>query len=92
MAGQCGFALFRQGEGGPEPFAGSPHREQRLFSVTIGRRACKEPVRRSVLNSGTESAVVAAKIIAGRDPNFGFNVSTAMYEGVVKAEGIESQH
>lgn len=65
-------------------------REQQRFSVTIGRRACEEPVRQIVLNSGTESAVVAAKITASRDPNFGFNVSTAMYEGVVKADGIES--
>src|SRR5947209_10122069 len=50
------------------------------FGVTIVRRACEEPVRQIVLNSGTEGAIVVRKIKDHPDPNFGFNASTEKYE------------
>jgi chaperonin GroEL len=59
------------------------------FGVNIVRRACEEPVRQIVLNCGTEGAVVAAKIIASQDPNFGFNAYTEQYEDLVKAGVID---
>ena len=39
------------------------------FGVNIVRRACEEPVRQIVLNSGTEGAVVVEKIRSQNDPN-----------------------
>src|SRR5205823_2677664 len=46
------------------------------FGVTIVRRACEEPVRQIVLNSGTEGALVVEKTCNNKDPNFGNNAST----------------
>src|SRR5438105_3960307 len=43
------------------------------FGATIVRRACEEPVRQIVLNSGTEGAIVVEKIRANKDANFGYN-------------------
>ena len=59
------------------------------FGVTIVRRACEEPVRQIVLNCGTEGAVVVEKIKTNKDPNFGFNASTELYEDLVKAGVID---
>jgi chaperonin GroEL len=59
------------------------------FGVTIVRRACEEPVRQIVLNSGTEGAVVVEKIRNDPNPNFGFNASTEQYEDLVKAGVVD---
>ncbi len=59
------------------------------FGVTIVRRACEEPVRQIVLNCGTEGAVVVEKIRNQKDPNFGFNASTEVYEDLVKGGVID---
>jgi chaperonin GroEL len=59
------------------------------FGVTIVRRACEEPVRQIVVNSGTEGAVVVEKIKCNADPNYGFNASTDQYEDLVQAGVID---
>jgi chaperonin GroEL len=59
------------------------------FGVTIVRRACEEPVRQIVLNSGTEGAIVVEKIRGNKDPNFGYNASTDEYQDLVKAGVID---
>src|SRR5258706_3264633 len=59
------------------------------FGVSIVRRACEEPVRQIVLNSGTEGAIVVEKIRTNQDPNYGFNASTNEYEDLVKAGVID---
>src|SRR6185436_6610476 len=59
------------------------------FGVTIVRRACEEPLRQIVLNSGIEGAVVAEKIRNHPDPNFGYNAYTDQYEDLVKAGVID---
>jgi chaperonin GroEL len=59
------------------------------FGVTIVRRACEEPLRQIVMNSGTEGAIVAEKIKTNQDPNFGFNATTNQYEDLVKAGVID---
>jgi len=59
------------------------------FGVTIVRRACEEPVRQIVVNCGTEGAVVVEKIRSQKEPNFGFNASTEVYEDLVKAGVID---
>src|SRR5689334_933265 len=59
------------------------------FGVTIVRRACEEPVRQIVVNSGIEGAVVVDRIKNYQDPNFGFNAATEAYEDLVKAGVID---
>ena len=59
------------------------------FGVTIVRRACEEPVRQIVLNSGIEGAVVVEAIKSHADPNYGYNASTDCYEDLVQAGVID---
>jgi chaperonin GroEL len=59
------------------------------FGVTIVRRACEEPVRQIVVNSGTEGAIVVEKIRSYQDPDFGFNAATEQYEDLVKAGVVD---
>ena len=53
------------------------------IGIDIVRRACEEPVRQIVLNSGTEGAIVVEKIRENNNPNFGFNAATDTYEDLV---------
>jgi chaperonin GroEL len=59
------------------------------FGVTIVRRACEEPLRQIVLNSGTEGAIVVEKIKTNPDHNFGYNAASDQYEDLVKAGVID---
>jgi chaperonin GroEL len=57
------------------------------IGVNIVRRACEEPIRQIVVNSGTEGAIVVGKILDNANPNFGFNAQTDTYEDLV-ASGV----
>jgi chaperonin GroEL len=57
------------------------------IGVNIVRRACEEPIRQIVANSGTEGAIVIGKIRENDNPNFGFNAQTDTYEDLV-ASGV----
>jgi len=59
------------------------------FGVKIVRRACEEPVRQIVLNSGLEGAVVVEKIKEQTNANFGYNAYTDQYEDLVKSGVID---
>ena len=59
------------------------------IGVNIIRRACEEPVRQIVGNAGYEGAIVIEKILANKDPNFGFNAQTSVYEDLVKSGVID---
>jgi chaperonin GroEL len=59
------------------------------IGVDIVRRACEEPVRQIVVNSGTEGAIVVEKIRENSNPNFGFNAMTDAYEDLVSAGVID---
>ncbi|MGI8992577.1 MAG: chaperonin GroEL [Bryobacteraceae bacterium] len=59
------------------------------IGVDIIRRACEEPVRQIVHNSGTEGAVVLGKIRENDSPNYGFNAATDKYEDLVAAGVID---
>jgi chaperonin GroEL len=59
------------------------------IGVDIVRRACEEPVRQIVVNSGTEGAIVVGKIRENSNPNFGFNAATDTYEDLVVAGVID---
>ena len=59
------------------------------IGVDIVRRACEEPIRQIVVNSGTEGAIVVGKVRENTNPNFGFNASTDTYEDLVAAGVID---
>jgi chaperonin GroEL len=59
------------------------------IGVNIVRRACEEPLRQIVANSGTEGAIVVEKIRENANPNFGFNAQTDTYEDLVSTGVID---
>jgi chaperonin GroEL len=59
------------------------------IGVNIVRRACEEPLRQIVSNSGTEGAIVVDKVRENADPNFGYNAQTDTYEDLVAAGVID---
>jgi len=59
------------------------------IGVNIVKRACEEPLRQIVINSGTEGAIVVAKVRENSNPNFGYNASTDTYEDLVAAGVID---
>jgi chaperonin GroEL len=59
------------------------------IGVNIVKKACEEPIRQIVVNSGTEGAIVVGKVRENRNPNFGFNAATDTYEDLVSAGVID---
>ena len=59
------------------------------IGVTIVKRACEEPLRQIVANSGTEGAIVVDKIRENENPNFGYNAATDNYEDLVGSGVID---
>jgi len=59
------------------------------IGVTIVKRACEEPLRQIVSNSGTEGAIVVDKVRINGNPNFGYNAATDTYEDLVAAGVID---
>ena len=59
------------------------------IGVNIIRRALEEPLRQIVQNAGHEGAIVVAKIRGNKNPNFGFNADTEVYEDLVEAGVID---
>jgi len=59
------------------------------IGVNIVRKACEEPIRQIVVNSGTEGAIVVGRVRENKNPNFGFNAATDTYEDLVSAGVID---
>jgi chaperonin GroEL len=57
--------------------------------VNIVRRACEEPLRQIVQNSGSEGAIVVERVRSHKDANYGFNAATEQYEDLVKSGVID---
>src|SRR5579872_2859688 len=57
------------------------------IGVTIVKRACEEPLRQIVQNSGTEGAIVVDTVRTNSNPNYGYNAATDQYEDLV-ASGV----
>jgi chaperonin GroEL len=57
------------------------------IGIDIIKRACEEPLRQIVHNSGTEGAIVVEKVRANENPFYGFNAATEVYEDLV-ASGV----
>ncbi len=52
-------------------------------------RALEEPLRQIVSNAGEEGAVVVAKVLASKEPHYGYNALTGNFEDLVKAGVID---
>jgi len=59
------------------------------IGIDIVKRACEEPLRQIVVNSGTEGAIVVGKVRENTNPNFGFNAATDTFEDLVTAGVID---
>jgi chaperonin GroEL len=59
------------------------------IGVNIVRRACEEPLRQIVQNSGSEGAIVVEHVRSHKHANYGFNAATEQYEDLVKAGVID---
>src|SRR5690348_17312656 len=59
------------------------------IGVKVVARACEEPLRQIVQNSGSEGAIVVEKVRSHKDANYGFNAETEQYEDLVKAGVID---
>ena len=59
------------------------------IGVTIVKRACEEPLRQIVSNSGTEGAIVVDKVRENENQNFGYNAATDTYEDLVNSGVID---
>jgi chaperonin GroEL len=57
--------------------------------IDIIRRSLQAPIRQIAENAGHDGAVVAGKLIDGKDEQFGFNAQTEVYENLVKAGVID---
>jgi len=80
-----GVALLR----GAKALHDFKHAGDEQIGIDIVRRACEEPVRQIVVNSGTEGAIVVEKIRENSNHNFGFNAMTDTYEDLVSAGVID---
>jgi len=59
------------------------------IGAQIVRRALEEPLRQIVGNAGEEGAVVVGKILDSKDPHYGYNAQTSVFEDLVKAGVID---
>jgi chaperonin GroEL len=59
------------------------------IGVNIVRRACEEPLRQIVLNSGTEGAIVVETVRGNDNHNYGYNAATDKYEDLVNSGVID---
>ena len=59
------------------------------IGVDIVKRACEEPLRQIVANSGTEGAIVVGKVRENSNANYGYNAFSDSYEDLVAAGVID---
>ena len=59
------------------------------IGAQIVLRSLEEPLRQIVANAGEEGAVVVAKVLESKDPHFGYNAATGVFENLVKAGVID---
>jgi len=62
--------------------------EDQNTGIAIVRRSLEEPLRQIVTNAGGEGAVVAQKVMEGKD-DFGYNARTDVYENMMSAGVID---
>jgi len=62
--------------------------DQRV-GVDIIRKALQAPVRQIAENAGADGAVIAGKLMESKDPNYGYNAQTGVFEDLVKSGIID---
>jgi chaperonin GroEL len=80
-----GVALLRAAQG----LASHKLEGDEQFGLNIVRRACEEPLRQIVLNSGVEGAIIVEKVKESSNPNYGYNAFTSEYEDLIVAGVID---
>ena len=78
------FKIFEADENGET--IGDPDEQ---IGVNIVKRALEEPLRQIVQNAGKEGAVIVEKVRASKDPNYGYNAATEIFEDLVAAGIID---
>jgi chaperonin GroEL len=63
--------------------------DEQKVGVDIVRRALEAPARQIAENAGFDGAVVAGKILEGKDTNWGFDAQEGVYKDLVKAGIID---
>jgi len=63
--------------------------EDQTRGIDIVRKALQSPVRQIAENAGFDGAVVAGKLLDGKDEKLGFNAATDVYEDLAKAGVID---
>ena len=59
------------------------------IGLNIVRRACEEPLRQIVQNSGHEGAIVVEKVRVNDNPSFGYNATSDNYEDLIESGVID---
>jgi chaperonin GroEL len=80
-----GVALLRASKS----LAGLKAEGDEQIGVDIVKKACEEPIRQIVVNSGTEGAIVVERVRENSNANYGFNAATDTYEDLVGAGVID---
>src|SRR5512142_2345295 len=63
--------------------------EGEKVGLAVVKRALEEPLRQIAENGGWEGSIVIDKVKESKEPNFGFNAQTGVYEDLVKAGVID---
>jgi chaperonin GroEL len=63
--------------------------DEQKVGVEIIRRALQAPVRQIAENAGVDGAVIAGKLLEGKNTNWGYNAQTAEFQDLVKAGVID---
>ncbi len=80
-----GVALLRASQGlKPKDLS---HDEEIGYHIVV--RACKSPIVQIVENAGADGAVIAAKVLESKDPNYGYDARLDEYTDMVKAGIID---
>ncbi|MBN4083074.1 chaperonin GroEL [bacterium AH-315-B06] len=67
----------------------TPQNDDQRVGVNIVRAALQAPVRQIAENAGQEGAVIAARILENKDPNWGFDAQNEKYCDMVKSGIID---
>ena len=63
--------------------------EEQKAGINIVKRALQQPLRQIVANAGLDGAVVAGKLLEGKDEKIGFDAQTLEYKDLIKAGIID---
>lgn len=67
----------------------NPANQDQKVGIDIIRKATQAPIRQIVENAGLDGAVVAGKLLEGKDTNYGFNAQSGEYTDMIKAGIID---